>query len=328
LARYDIYSIVSQPKKITLLQSGVGNPLLQNLYAFKNLLLGKINALFNEPSASFSAGLLLGARRQIPANILEDFKTVGLTHILAISGYNIALVIIFCSTLFNFVSRKQKFWLVATGVIGFVFLVGPSASVVRAAIMGLLAFLALNLGRQAVVTANLFLAADLMILANPLILVADAGFQLSFLSVAGLIFLSPLLSEWFNKMPEKFGLREGLLLTLSASLATAPWIAYAFGRFSLIAPLANVLVAPAIPLAMAGIFCALVVGFIFPPLGALLAFLTNGFLSYILKVAEVLAKLPLASWETKMVDEKFLVIYYAVLVVLILRKNRREQLEA
>ena len=312
LARYKIFSLISYPQ-LELLGRDQGNLFFTYLFSFKNILLNKINNLFPEPEASFAAGLMLGARRSMPADVLAEFNEAGLTHILAISGYNIALVIAFVTGLLHSLGRKWRFPFVLIGVIIFVFLVGASAAVVRAAIMGLLAFFALTEGRSSTATVNLLLSGTLMVMVNPLILIADAGFQLSFLAVLGLIFVSPIFEKLLAKIPNVFAWREALVMTMAASVMTAPWIAVQFERFSVISPLANALAAFAIPLAMLFITGAVLIGFVSSSLALFFVFIANIFLDYILAIAHYTAALPYASITTQGLGAIFLVFYFLVL---------------
>jgi len=323
LSRYGIYSITYYPR-IEKISKGNKSFIFSKLFIFKEKFEAKINQIFPEPHASFEAGLLIGSRRGIPEDVLEDFNTTGLTHIIAISGYNISILIAFITAIFgNYISRKYQFPLAVVFVVAFTFLVGGGAAVTRAAIMGLLAFYALTHGRQYHVGVALTLTASMMIMWNPQILFNDVSFQLSFAAVAGLIFVSPFLENFVKKIPNKFAIRESLLLTLSAQITAVPLIVFYFDRLSLISPLANILVAPAIPLAMLSGFVAVVVGAIYLPAGILIGFFTYGLLSYILFIAEWGAKLSGASVEVGNFGIAAVVIYYLGLVAFLIWQNKK-----
>jgi competence protein ComEC len=314
LARFGIRS-VAYFARIEKISSGNKNFFFTKLFAFKQKFEAKINQIFPEPAASFEAGLLIGSRRGIPPKVLEDFNTTGLTHIIAISGYNISILIALITALFgNYISRRWQFPLAVIFIVAFTLLVGAGAAVTRAAVMGLLAFYALTHGRQYHVGLAITLTATAMVFWNPQILLHDVSFQLSFAAVAGLLFVSPLLEEYFQKIPNKFAIRESLLLTISAQITAVPLIVFYFDRLSLISPLANVLVAPAIPLAMLTGFIAVVVGAIYLPAGLLVGFVTYGILNYILFIAEWGAKLPGASVEVGWFGMGFAVVYYLALI--------------
>ena len=326
LARYGIYSVMYYPR-IQKISAGHSNPFFAFIFNFKKIFEAKINQVFPEPYASFEAGLLIGSRKGIPEDITEDFNITGLTHIVAISGYNIALVIAFVTGLFgSLVPRKWQFPLVAIFVIIFTLLVGANAAVVRAAIMGLLAFYALTIGRQYNASLAIILTAWMMVFWNPKILLHDVSFQLSFAAVLGLMFVAPVFEswKWAQKIPNKFAIRESLLMTMSAQVTAVPLIVFYFARLSLVAPLANILVAPAIPLAMLLGFIAVVIVFVFLPAGLLVGFGAYSLLAYILEVAHLGAKLPLASVEAGWFSIGFAVLYYVVLVgFLVWWRNRK-----
>ncbi|MFH0833849.1 MAG: ComEC/Rec2 family competence protein [Patescibacteria group bacterium] len=321
LDRYGIHSVMYRPS-IEKISAHNRNRIFEWLFAFKKSFEQKINQIFPEPAASLEAGLLIGSRRGIPDSVLQDFNTTGLTHIIAISGYNISLVIAFITALFgSFVPRRFQFPLAIIFVTAFTLLVGAGPAVVRASIMGLLAFFALTHGRQYHVGLAFVLTAAVMVFWNPKILLHDVSFQLSFAAVAGLLFVGPLLEKYFAKIPNKFAIRESLLLTLSAQVTAVPLIVFYFARLSIVAPLANLLVAPAIPLAMLLGFIAVGVGAIFLPAGLLIGFAAYGLLEYILFVTEKLAAIPFASFAVTNFSIAMVVIYYLALAGFLIWKN-------
>lgn len=324
LARYDIFSVIyyAQIEKISADNKSF---LFAKLFGFKRAFEAKINQVFPEPHASFEAGLLIGSRRGIPPDVLEDFNTTGLTHIIAVSGYNVALVIALVTGLFgSLVARRWQFPLAVVFVTIFTLLVGANAPVLRAAVMGLLAFYALTSGRQTYAPLALVFTAAAMVAFNPRILLSDVAFQLSFAAVAGLLFVAPVFEKLVEKVPNKFAIRESLLMTLSAQVTAVPLIVFYFDRFSLISPLANILVAPAIPLAMLVGFIAVVVGTIFLPAGLLVGFLAYGLLSYILWIAKTFAALPVASVTVGWFGISFVVVYYIALIWFLIWRNSKK----
>lgn len=258
LARYDIYSVIyfAGIEKISESNSWFW----RRLYRLKNFLEGRLQRLYSEPEAGFMAGILLGSRRGISGELMEHFNRTGLTHVLAISGYNITMVIVLVGSFFGFLSRRYRAVCAIVFVLLFVLLVGAGAAVVRAGIMGVIALLALYFGRQYDVGVALFCAAFLMAIWNPLIVVYDAGFQLSFLATFGVVYLSPRLLRYFSWVTSFCAVREALVLTLSAQIMTLPVILLDFGRISLIAPITNILVLPLIPFAMIFGFLSIFLG--------------------------------------------------------------------
>lgn len=164
------------------------------IFAVKNAFEGSIARSVSEPNAAFINGILLGSRSQIPQDIKDDFARTGTSHILAISGYNIAMIAVIISWFFLLLMRRPKaFWFSLAGVALFTILTGAQASVVRAAIMGSIVLLARREGRLNDPRNAIILAGAAMILINPLVLRSDIGFQLSFAATLGLIYLTPVI---------------------------------------------------------------------------------------------------------------------------------------
>ncbi len=269
--------------------------LQRELIATKEWFEGKINRLLPEPTASLAAGILTGTRRSIPEDVLEAFKVTGLSHVIAISGFNITIIVTLIGQMLFFLPLRFRLLPAVTAIVLFTVFVGASAAVVRAAVMGCLGLLAVHLGRMSQARLTVLWTLAMMTLWNPLSLWYDAGFQLSFLAVVGLMEIRPRLEPFFRRLPEALGIRESLQMTVAAQITTAPLLAVVFGRVSLIAPLANLLVAPAIPVSMFMGFLATCAGFLCEPLGLLLAYPTWALLSWVIFVAETLSLVPFAS---------------------------------
>jgi len=284
LARYGIWLVMDKPSVQVVAVAPWS--FKGALFHFKEGLDARIKELYFEPEASFAVGLLLGSRAGMPEELSKAFQQVGLTHVVAISGYNISLLISLMFSCFYLLPLKTRV-VVSTLAIGvFVVLVGASAAVVRAGVMGLLTLWAMFTGRRSQVFFALLWSAFLMVLSNPYVLLYDVGFQLSFLSTFGLLTVEPWLSQ---KIPGPPGtLKEAFVLSLAAQIATTPLTLFNFGRLSVVSPLANVLVAPFIPLAMLFSGLSLVFG---PPLAWIAWFP----LKFVEQVALFLGSLPWAS---------------------------------
>lgn len=282
------------------------------LFSFKNVFEFQLNKLFPEPSASFEAGLLTGSRKGIPDDLLQAFNITGLTHIIAISGYNISLIIILISSLFKNSSRRIKVPFVILFIILFTIFVGASAAVVRASIMGIVSVMALWFGRQSKVINALLISAFVMVMWNPMTLLYDVGFQLSFLATLGLIIAGNKILSIAKFLPEKLGIREAFAMTFSAQIFALPVILVNFGRFSLISPVANVLIVPLIPFAMFFGFVSVVISAIYFNLGFIVAMPAWLILKIASWITIVLSKLPMASFEVPWFNWWYAVLYYAL----------------
>jgi competence protein ComEC len=217
-----------------------------------------------EPEAALGAGILLGVRTSIAPEVANAFAIAGLTHVLAISGWNIAIVAAIVGSLFRpLEERRGGRWLAPLGagmaIGGYVILTGASPSVVRAALMAGAMMVARLGGSRAHAASALGAAALAMLIAAPSVL-WDVGFQLSALATGGLIMFAASIEGRLSRWPA--WLREPVALTMAAQLTTLPVVLASFGRLSLVAPLANVLVVPLVPMVM--LLCGIAA-----PLGAL-----------------------------------------------------------
>jgi competence protein ComEC len=238
-----------------------------------------------EPLAGLASGILVGLRERVDPSLVREFTASGLTHVVAISGWNIAIVGATCAALTRPLSRRRRSLVVGAVIVAYTVFAGASPSVVRAALMAGVALLARESGRRAGASRALALAIVLMLLVDPSAVV-DPGFQLSACATAGLLaWATPLGEKLERRLPQVPGMiRESLAVSLSAQLATLPLVLFDFGRLSLVSPAANLLAAPLIPFVMAGAAFALPVG----------AVLHTGVPPVLLSVPLGLASLPLA----------------------------------
>ncbi|MFH0814801.1 MAG: ComEC/Rec2 family competence protein [Candidatus Falkowbacteria bacterium] len=280
---------------IRLIARGQGNVIKSGLFKAKKVFINKLNLTLREPHASLLAGILVGAADGIPRNLAEDFRRAGISHIIAMSGYNITIVSAMTMNLLIFclMRRQQAFWFAVAGICCFVILAGAPASVVRAGIMGVIVLLAKQLGQIAKIKNILTIALVIMLLIEPNVW-RDVGFQLSFLSTIGLIYLSPKIQKYFSLVPEFAGTRENVCSSFSAIVMTLPVTIYYFHRFSVVALAVNFLVLPTIPLIMLVGFIQLILAFIWLPAAKIVGVGTFILLDYVIRVARVYASF---SWS-------------------------------
>jgi len=323
LARFHIYSLCRNGS-LERVGTGRGNVIMRVLLLAKQHFLDTINAMLSEPHASFLSALLIGARRGIPSTITEAFNRTGTTHIVAISGSNITIIAAIIVRLVQLVGigRRSAFWWVSIAIGAFVLFAGATASVVRAGIMAFVVLLARQLGRPSRALNVMVLAATSMTVINPLILLYDAGFQLSFLATIGLVYVNPLTDQLFARLPNVFGIRDMLSTTLAAMATTTPLILYQFGRISLIAPIANIAVLPFIPLIMAFGFAMVFLAMLVPPLGVVVSWPTWLMLEGLLSAIVWMSHLPFASFTIVPFHWSVMVGLYVVLWYVLRRFSR------
>lgn len=298
LARYGIYAVTYYPA-IKKLEGNYGSWFYAHVLGVKEKLQLAINQSLTEPSAGLLSAMLLGERGNITKELRQEFSNVGISHIIAISGLHITIIagLLMNLMMFFHLSRQKSFYLAIIFLTFFIILIGAPASAVRAGIMGFLVLWGQYLGRPNRSINALILTATIMLLFNPWLLSADLGFQLSFLAVLGIIYLKPFLARIYPKKRDKWQIRDSLEMTLSAQAMTLPLLVFAFGQFSLIAPLTNILVLPILPfLLMLGLAASLI-GIIFLPLAQIIFWPVWLMLNYILKIAQTLEGLPFSSWQ-------------------------------
>ena len=281
LKKDGIMALMSYPRVHEHEQFGVGRIEKIRLFIFgkifklRDYFQNSINIAIAEPNASFVNGILLGIRQNIPEELSLAFEKTSTTHILAISGYNIAIIanalLIALTYLFR---RKTAFWISVVIIIVFTIMVGASASVVRASVMGLLLLFAQGFGRLYDVKNSIIFAGAAMIIINPMSLIFDIGFQLSFLAVVGLVYLYPILDRKIKKIPEWSGIREVALMTFSAQVLVFPLLIYYFESFSIVSLPANIIILPFVPVAMLFGFLTGIFGMISAWLGWIFGIIT------------------------------------------------------
>lgn len=287
------------------------------LVDFSGILMDKINRLLPEPHAALLAGILLGARRNMPEDFALALQKTGTTHVIAASGYNVTLVINAVVAVFSFLHRKLRIIVSIVFVWCFVVLSGGSLPVVRAGIMGSFALVALFSGNVSTIHIMLPLGGALMVLVDPTV-ISSISFQLSFVSTAGLIYIVPVLQQLFPWVPES--LQESTLVTISAILITSPITAFNFGQFSVIAPVANFLILPVVELTMfLGMILIIIPEFLWviPNIATSIVWVP---LEYFVKVVMWLSELPFASVDLPDISGWAVVVFYAVIFVWVLLK--------
>jgi competence protein ComEC len=327
LSRFDIYSVMYRPRIELIESANHYRPYFASLLSVKKSFEQHLNLTYpSEPTSSFMAGLLLGSRKGMPEELTADFQTTGLTHIVAISGYNITLVVSILMAIFKPFGKRISILLAALGIILFTLFVGATPAVVRACIMGLIALLALNSERKGNITIILALTASLMIGYNPKILIYDVGFQLSFLATMGLIYVSPILEPYLKRLPKKLAIRDSINLSLSAQIMALPIIVLNFQNLSLISPISNLLVAgPFIPFSMLFGFVGTMASYISIALGKIIAFPGYLLLQYIVHMIEFTADIPYAAVSISWFSKSMLFIYFIGLSGVLYRWWKKDQ---
>lgn len=255
-------------------KTGSAYPLFRALFGFSGRFKEALSRALPEPEAGLAVGLIIGGSRQLPDAVVSDFRDAGLSHVVAVSGYNISIVAA-CFLLLGvalFLSRPQAAVFSLLSTAAFVLISGAPASAVRAFGMSAALVSAGWFGRRYASIQAIVLVASVMVILDPLLLRYDVGFLLSFAATAGIALSSPWIGHIVERVRYGGSLVEAALLTFCANLFVMPVIFANFGTFSPVSFLANAIILPLVPYAM--LLSALVgaAGMIAPSLGSLLSF--------------------------------------------------------
>lgn len=198
-------------------------------------------------AAGLLPGLVLGDVSTLDREVRDDFRAAGLSHLTAVSGANFTLVVgaVVLGVRMLGASPRLTAIIGAVILVGFVVLVRPSPSVLRAAMMGMIGLLALVSARRSVALPALGAATIVGLLWWPELAVAP-GFALSVLATSGLVLWSAGLRDWLRDRHVPRGIAELVAMAVAAQLVTAPVVAMLSGRFSVVGLLANILVIPVV----------------------------------------------------------------------------------
>lgn len=296
-----------------------GNSIITN---FNHRFSAGMQSALPEPNASFGLGLLIGQRNTLPNDLYQQLIMVGLVHIVAVSGYNLTILVSAAGRLRLF-SKYQRLVVSLLLIIGFLLMTGLAASIVRAAIVSSLSLWAGFYGRRIRPILILTFAAALTALINPFYVWGDPSWYLSFLAFSGILIIAPILSHRLFRRPPKL-LAAAAIETFSAELMALPIIMLMFGQLSLIGLLANVLVVPLVPLAMLQSAIAALVGMLSPSLAGWVAWPANFLLTYMLDIVRWLSGLPGIFQRRSISLTEMLVIYSCIGIILFSFRQRRQ----
>ena len=277
---------------------------------------GRIHTYVSSPASEIAAGMLFGVS-SVSKEILQTFRASGLSHIIVLSGFNIVIVISSILFVLGFLPLLIRTAFATLSVILFVLMVGPTPSVVRATLMALVALLALSLGRSYVAKQALILSLFAIVMYEPNSLMHDVSLHLSFLATMGLVYMSSHLEVLVKKYVSILSnrtLREIIVTTLAAYFATLPYVMYTFGKVSVYALVANVLVIPFVPLAMLLSFLSLLSSYVSETLGVMFGFMDTLLVNFMIGVARSIEVLPFSTISFSLSFPYMFLMYIIILI--------------
>jgi competence protein ComEC len=287
-----------------------------------------IQSALPEPLASFGLGLLVGQRNTLPDVVTQAILMVGLTHIIAVSGYNLTILLEASRRVFGNRSKLLSTAAALVMIFGFLLIAGTSASIVRAAVISILGLAAWYYGRSVRPLLLILLAAAGTTYANPVYLWADISWYLSFLAFFGIMVLGPLVTAKLYGEKEPPMLLAIVIESLCAEVMTLPIILYIFGQMSLVSLLANMLVVALIPLGMLLSLIAGLAGMLIGNVAGWFAWPARILLTYMLDVVNLLSRIPHVFQQNRYLSAVDMTLCYATVIGVVtmayyLRKKRQ-----
>ena len=330
LAHRGVFTLMREPGGVRALPGSSGIGPLAALLRFRERCRAVMLRSLPEPQAALGVGILLGIQSSIPDEVYRAFSATGTSHILVVSGWNFTIVagMLGALALRLRLGRWQTFALALTIMWIYALFTGGSAAVLRAAAMASLAAVARASERGSEPWRLLLGGCLLISLADPHTL-WDLGFQLSALATGSLFAFAKPVEGWISKRrpfswPLFAPITEALNATLAAQVLTMPLILYQFGNLSVVAPLANVVLVPVVPLSMGLSTLALVGGLIWLPLGQWLALGAWLPLTWLAEGARLLAAPSWAAVQIPPFPLWVLLGFYAAVAALWLWRRPRE----
>ena len=283
-------------------------------------MLEKIYKIYPENEAIFLWGILLGARESLSDEIKQDFNNSGLTHFIAVSGFNITILIIFFWFLVKYFPRFIQFILMTFFILFFVLIVWDTAPVIRAAIMWVLWYSILLLWRNTHSYTLVILSGLIMVLFSPSTLSYDVSFHLSFLAVLGIIFTQVFWKKIFFFVPSLFAIREALVLTFAAMVFTLPIMIFNFGQLSIMSPFANIAVTWTIPISMALGFISIIFYYISPIAWEISWYFARIFLKFDMLMVDFFWNLDFSvvEFDFWIYKTQLFILYFLIMIFLVL----------
>jgi len=268
------------------------NPLLRAADAVRGALRSSLRRVFPPREAGLLMGLTLGDTSRLDPRVAETFRATGLTHLLAVSGENVAMFLapILALVAATGAGRRTRFAVGLLAVGFFVLLTRAEPSVLRAAAMATLTMLGIFLGRPRSPPALMGGAVLALLAMNPTLVYA-VGFQMSVAATAGMAVLAGPIADRLASLPRSLALATGT--TLAAQAGVTPVLLYYFGAVPTVTIAANLLAFPAVGPGMILGLVGAAVGLVWAPLGVLVARLALVPLGYLEALAERLARAPL-----------------------------------
>ncbi len=288
-----IHSVGSEmfyPKITKIISSTSAIPLVTRLERFKETCIHIISKYVSEPEASLAVGMLFGVST-MSSELTQTFRVAGISHIVVLSGFNIAILISFILFVFAVVPLFFRVVFASLVVVLFVLMVGGEASIIRATCMSFIGLLALLLGRAYVAKQALLLSLIAIAMYEPNNVLYDVSLHLSFLATAGIVYMSDGIKSMLHKI-NSVTYKEIMTTTIAAYVVTLPYVMYTFGTVAVYALVTNILVLPLVPVSMLLTFLVVLSAPVSHVLAMILGYVDTLLSSIIIFVARMVEQVP------------------------------------
>ena len=316
----NIYSFeITEKKKINLIE--------KSIIKLRTKFLESIYSIYPKEEAIFLWWILIWARESLPNELKQDFNNSWLTHFIAVSWFNITILIVFITYLLQYFPILIRIIFITIFIAFFTILVGDTAPVIRASIMWLIWYYVLMSGRKWNILSIILITACLMVVFSPSSLNYDVSLHLSFFAVLWIIFTQKFFENLFSFLPNFLEIKTAFTLTLSALVFTLPIMIFSFGQVSILAPFSNIAVTWTIPIAMIFGFISVIVHFVYPLWWIIIWYITWIFLKWDIMIVHFFwnlewSLLTLDLWIYKTHLE---ILYFIILIFLIFWFRKKEQ---
>lgn len=294
--------------------------------ARRSAVTARLTPYLSQDETALTAGILYGDAK-FSTSAKERFISSGLMHVVAVSGSNVTIVIRLVSLALVAAGfrRRHAFCLSIAALVLFTAFVGPEASVLRATLMASAILVAREFGRPTDAFRQLLVAALALAVWNPWQVLYDAGFALSFLAMWGVLAWTPVFTERFRIVPTWLGMRDIAAMTAAATLMTAPYLGWAFGRMSLAGLVTNLLALPIVLFVMAGGVALIAAAG--TPLAVFAALPVQGFVRVIYGISRLAEIAPWLSWNVRGMSAWECAATYVLIIALWIKYRRAPESE-
>jgi ComEC/Rec2-related protein len=303
------------------------NKIEQSIINLRELFLNTIYNIYPNEEAVFLWWILLWAREALSDELKQDFNNSWLTHFIAVSWFNITILIVFLTFLLQYFPVIFRVIFISAVVILFTILVWDTAPVIRASIMGLIWYYVLMSGRKWNILSIILITLVIMIIISPLSLNYDVSLHLSFFAVLWIVYTQKFFERVFSFLPNILEIKTAFTLTLSALVFTLPIMILNFGQMSILAPFSNIAVTWTIPIAMLFGFTSIIVYIVYPFAWILVWYFTWILLKWDIMVVHFFWKLEWAIIKIDFWIYKYHleILYFLILIFLIIWFRKKEQ---